>query len=89
MWIDRSVIVGLLPLIGFSGSYPNAQGLEARGERIVDQQPSGEALPDAEDFLEYLGRLQRADHADDGAEHADLGAVGHRARRRRLGKQAA
>ena len=48
----------------------------------------GQAVADAQDLLDHLDRLQGADHAGGGAEHAALGA-GRDQVRRRLGREQA
>src|SRR5437764_8821476 len=59
------------------GGIPGYSDLvEARRASIVKQQPSGQPLTDADDLLQHLGSLQRADDADGRTQHADLGAVG-------------
>ena len=82
-------MVGALPDSGLAGSQATLISLKREAARIVEQQPAGQALADAQDLLHHLGRLQRADDADSGTQHADLGAVGDRAGRRRLGEDAA
>src|SRR3974377_2377055 len=49
----------------------------ARAAGIVDEEPPRQSLADAQDLLQYFGRLQRADDADGSAQHPDLGAVGN------------
>src|SRR3954469_6283481 len=43
-------------------------------ERVVDQEPAGEARADAEDELDRLGRLEGTHHARQDTEHPALGA---------------
>ena len=57
--------------------------------RVIDQQLSGETFAEPGDFLDDLGRLQRADDTGDGAENAHLRAIGDEARRRRFWEDAA
>ncbi len=74
------------PESGLSGSQATRMVSKRVSFAVVDEQPPGKALAGADDLLQHFRRLQRADDADDGAEHADLGAVRHRPRRRRVGK---
>jgi hypothetical protein len=62
---------------------------EAPAQGVVEQQAARQAVADPQDLLQDLGGLQRADHADRGAQDAHLGTVGHRAGRRWLGEDAA
>src|SRR5580658_1335338 len=62
---------------------------EAHGERVEEQQTAHERFTDADDELQRLGRLNRADDSGKHAEHAAFGARGDEARRRRLWIQAA
>ena len=54
-----------------------------RAQRVVDQQPAGQRLADAEDHLDRLGRLEHPDGARQHAQHPGLGAAGRQLRRRR------
>src|SRR5262249_60004260 len=56
--------------------------IELRRQRVEQQQPADEWLPDAERELQGLVRLQRSDHSWQDAEHATL-----RTRRRELGRR--
>ena len=49
---------------------------EPARQRVVDQQPPGQAFPEAKDFLDDLGRLQGSDDACDRPENAGLCAIG-------------
>ncbi len=61
----------------------------AHAQRVEEQQPADERLAGAEDQLDGLQRLQRADDPRQHAQHAALGAARHQPRRRRLPEQAA
>src|SRR5512144_2220105 len=58
-----------------AGIAPNPNAPPCPGERIDDQQPSGEADADAQQLLDHLGRLQASERAAERAEHARLGAA--------------
>ena len=88
-WIARSLIVASAPIERVVGVPGDLQRLEARRERVVNQEAPGEARADAEDLLHHLGRLQRANDTGDRAEDAGLRAIGNGAGRGRLGKEAA
>ena len=60
---------------------------EGQVECIVGQQPADKRRANANDQLDGLGRLQRAEHTGQHAEHACGRAVGYLSRR--LWKQAA
>ena len=62
---------------------------EFQGFGVVGQQAAGQQVADAEQELDGLGGLERADHARQHADHARLGAGGNRVLRRRLRKDAA
>ena len=66
-----------------------AKLLEAHGERVVREQSADQRLARADDQLDGFGRLDRAHHARQHAEHARLCAVRHETLGRRRGKQAA
>ena len=63
--------------------------VERRRKRVVDQQRTGQALADAEQLLQGLGRLNRADHAGQRAQNPGLLASWDEVGRRRLGEDAA
>src|SRR5690242_10392710 len=56
---------------------------ELHGESVEEEQPSGEALTQAEDELDGLDGLDAAYDAGQHAQDATLGATGHHAGRRR------
>src|SRR5262245_41539862 len=58
-------------------------------QRVVDQEIPRQAVADAQQFLQHLGRLQRADRARKGAEDPGLLAAGNQVFRRLLRKKAA
>ena len=60
----------------------------AAGQGVEGEQAVGRQLPAPAQVLDRLGRLQRADHAGDPADHAGFLAGGNLARRRRLREQA-
>ena len=62
---------------------------EAELQGVVDHQPPGGHVADAEQHLDHLVGLQRAHHAGQHAQHAALGAARHQSGRRRLAVQAA
>ena len=62
---------------------------EAQLEGVVDHQTPGGHVADAEQHLDHLVGLQRADHAGQHAQHAALGAARHQSRRRRFAVEAA
>ena len=62
---------------------------ECRSERLVDQHPAGETVAEAEQCLQHLGRLHRAQHAGERTENAGLVAARHQIVGRRFGEQAA
>ena len=68
---------------------PVADRVEARGQRVVEQQAADQRFADAGDQLDHLHRLQRADDAGQRADDAGLGAGRHQSGRRRLGEQVA
>ena len=63
--------------------------LEGHIQGVVEQQAPDQRRPRAQDQLERLGRLQRADGARQHAQHPALGAGRHQPGGRRLGEQAA
>ncbi len=63
--------------------------MKAGAQRVVDQQRAVEAVAEAQQLLQHLDRLQRAEHAGDGAEDAGVLAARHQIGRRRLAEQAA
>ena len=63
--------------------------VKTAGQRIVHEHPAGQRFAQAEDQLQHLGGLERADHPGDGAEDSDLLAARDQPGRRRLGEQAA
>ena len=71
------------------GIFAQLQFAEAHGERIEKQQAADEMFAHADDELQRLGRLNRADDSRQHAQHAAFGAGRNEARRRRLGIQAA
>src|SRR3990172_4442911 len=68
---------------------PQTQLLEPHAQRVVEQQPPGERLPDAEQDLDRLRRLDDTDDARQHPQHATLGAARHEPRGRGLGIEAA
>ena len=71
------------------GVGPELQLAETHLEGIKQQQSPTEGGADAGDDLDGLRGLNHADDPGQHAHHAALGAGGHHARRRRLGKQIA
>ena len=67
----------------------DGQGVPGLAQRVMDEQPAGQRLTDAEEQLDRLGGLDRADGRAQHAEHPALGAARHRPGRRRLGEDAA
>ena len=63
--------------------------VEARLERVDQQQPADQRLADVQQQLQRLGGLQRAHDAGQHAEDAALGAARGHVDRRRLGEEAA
>ena len=65
------------------------QFAEAHSQRVKEQEPADQRFADAEDQLDRLHGLNRADDAGQNAQHAAFGARRHQARRRRFGIEAA
>ena len=84
-----SVIVGLLAAHRARGHARDLDLVERHGAAVVLQQAVVQRLAGAGEHLDHLERLDGADEAGDGAEHAGLRAADDAGRRRRLGKQAA
>src|SRR5881275_199899 len=63
--------------------------VELAGERVVEEQATDQGVADPEHELERLGRLDRADHSREDAEHPALGAARRQLGWRRLRKQTA
>src|ERR1700687_384804 len=55
---------------------PNCDGPEVGGESVVDEQPAREAIPDAQDFLHDLKRLERPHDPRNRAQDACFTAIG-------------
>ena len=67
----------------------HGEGVPALAERVVHHQPADQRIPDADDELHGLGRLDGSDGRAEDPEHPSLGAGWHQTRRRRLGEHAA
>ena len=80
-----SVIVGCSPQTGQSGFLLDRDLVEGRVQGVEQEQAARERLAGAEDELQRLARLQRADDAGQHAEHAALGAARRKLGRRRRG----
>ncbi len=68
---------------------PRAQALRAQGDEVEDQHFVGCQPRQAQQHLQRFERLQAAEHAGHGAEHAGLGAVADEAVARGFGPHAA
>src|SRR5437773_3397182 len=67
----------------------DADGAEAGGQRIIDQQLSRQAFTNSDDLLHHFQRLQGAHDAGGGAENSGLRAGRRGAGWRWFGKEAA
>ncbi len=87
--VDQLRHRGMLAANRALGILAQLQLPEAHVERIHQQQAPDERLAFAENELDGLRRLDDADQAGQNSQHSALGATRHKARRRRLGIQAA
>ena len=71
------------------GIFVQLQRAELHGERIDEQEATGEALADAQDQLDDFGGLDDADQTRENSEDSTLRAGGNKARRWRLRVEAA
>src|SRR5665647_2521220 len=67
----------------------HGKGVPALTKGVVHQQPTNQRVPDADDELHRLGRLNGSDGRAENAEHPALGARRHQTRWRRYGKDTA
>ena len=56
------------------GVLPEAELAESHRERVVEEQPTDEGLPDPEKEFDGLGRLDHPDESGQNAEHPALRA---------------
>src|SRR5690606_12400042 len=74
---------------GAFGIAPQPELAPLERERIEECEPSDERIAAAEEQLDCIERLKRADDAGQNAEHATLGATRNEARGGRLAEEAA